>query len=211
MNIAIIGATGDTGRHFLELATSAGHNVRALARNPDKLADWHDRVAVHRADGRDVDSLRAAIDDSVDVVVNIVGAAGLLQARKVKDLYSATGRNLVTAMAGRVSRLVAVTSSGVVPQPNDGWLYRRLLKPMFLAKMYADMLRLEAILDDSSLDFIIARPPYLTNGSPTGTYRVAVDRVFDDDESLRRGDLAHFLLRACESTQWQRARIALSD
>jgi len=40
MKIAIIGATDGSGRHFLELATGAGHDVRALARTVGKLADW---------------------------------------------------------------------------------------------------------------------------------------------------------------------------
>ena len=37
MRIAIIGATGGSGRHFLELASGAGHDVTALARSVEKL------------------------------------------------------------------------------------------------------------------------------------------------------------------------------
>ncbi len=211
MNIAIIGATGDTGRHFLKLATGAGHQVRALARHPDKLETWRDRIEICQADGRDVASLRQALDPSVDVVVDVIGASSLMQARKVRDLYSTTAANLVEAMQGQVARIVAVTSSGVVPQPNDSWFYRRVLKRMFLARMYEDMVRMEYVLRASGLDYIVARPPYLTKGAPTGTYRIAVDDLFDDDDSLRRGDLAHFLLRACESEDWHRVHVALSE
>lgn len=212
MNIAIIGATGATGLCFLELATKAGHQVRALARNPDKLRDWKDRIEIREADGRDPASLRAGLDPSVEVVVNIVGASNLRQARRVRDLYSATAKNLVGAMQGHgIERMVAVSSGGVEPQPNDGWFYTRVFKPLFLQPMYDDMGRMEALLTASSVDAIIVRAPYLTRGEPTEDYRVSVGSVFEDDGSLRRGDLAHFLLRACTHRKWRRETIWLSE
>lgn len=212
MNIAIIGATGATGLCFLDLATKAGHRVRALARNPDKLRDWEGRIEIRQADGRDPASLRAGLDPSVEVVVNIVGASNLRQARRVRDLYSKTATNLVEVMQGHgIERMVAVSSGGVEPQPNDGWFYARVFKPLFLQRMYDDMLRMEAILAASPIDAIVVRAPYLTRGEPTEDYRVSVGSVFEDDRSLRRGDLAHFLLRACTHEQWRRETIWLSE
>ena len=56
-----------------------GHDVRALARNPDKLADveWRDRVKVERGDLGDTESLIAAFD-GVDVVYYLVHSMGTL-------------------------------------------------------------------------------------------------------------------------------------
>ncbi|MEM9729575.1 MAG: NAD(P)H-binding protein [Myxococcota bacterium] len=213
MKIAIIGATGGSGRHFLELASGAGHEVTALARTVEKLSDWQNHIQVVQADGRDLASLAAALDPSIEVVVNIVGASNLSQARKVTDLYSVTSSNLIDALYHHgIRRLVSVSSSGVEPQENDNWFYVHILKRFFLQPMYDDMLRMEALFHGSTLDYTIVRPPYLTKGAPTGKYRTSVDANFTDDKTLRRGDLAHFLLRACEDADtWSRSMVALSE
>lgn len=38
MKLAVFGATGGTGRHLVEQALRAGHDVRALVRTPDRAA-----------------------------------------------------------------------------------------------------------------------------------------------------------------------------
>lgn len=213
MRITLIGATGGSGRHFIELALAAGHELTALARTPEKLAGIDARVRVVRADGRAPASLGAALAGGADALVSIVGASSLLEARKVTDLYSVTTRNLIEACrAAAVQRLLVVSSSGVQPQPNDGWFYVHVLKRLFLGPMYRDMLRMESLLSASDLDYTIVRPPYLTGGRPTGRYRISVGAPFVDDKSLGRGDLAHFLLRAVEEPRaYRRQVVALSE
>lgn len=213
MRIGIIGATGDTGRHFLQQATDSGHHVTALARTVSKLHDWKDKLEIRQADGRDRESLAAALSGHYDCVVSIVGASGLLEARRVEDLYSVTTHNLIHAMRSNgIGRLVVVSSSGVEPQANDNWFYVHILKRFFLANMYADMLRMEQLVEASDINYTIVRPPYLTKGKMTGKYRVSKGRNFTDDKTLRRGDLAHFLLTATENpNEYSRVKVALSE
>ncbi|MEO0559377.1 MAG: NAD(P)H-binding protein [Bacteroidota bacterium] len=202
MHIALIGATGGSGRHLIDLALDKGHRVTALARTPAKLQDVASRIEVRQADGRDRDSLYDALDGPIDAVVTIVGASGLLEARKVTDLYSVSADNLIDAMTARgLDRLIAVSSSGVEPQENDGWFYVNILKRFFLNPMYEDMQRMESLIQASSLNYTIVRPPYLTKGPPTGRYRIRKGGNLPDDASLRRGDLAHFLRRAVEEPE----------
>jgi putative NADH-flavin reductase len=196
MNIALIGATGGTGRAFIDQALAAGHTVTALARTPAKLQSVADRVEVLQCDSRDVESLKRALSRPFDAVVCIVGASGLLEARKVTDLYVKTAENLELAMQSvGLCRLVVVSSSGVQPQENDNWFYVHVLKRFFLQPMYDDMLRMENRVRASPLDYTIVRPPYLTSGPVSGNYRVSTTGHFKDDKSLSRADLAHFLLR----------------
>ena len=213
MKIIIIGATGATGRHFLQLAHEAGHEVTALARSPEKLDDWKSKIEILQADGRNQESLSNALKSGCDCLISIVGASGLLEARRVSDLYSVTTANLLQAMqSNELGRLIVVSSSGVEPQENDNWFYVNILKRFFLQNMYDDMLRMEALLEKSNVNYTIVRPPYLTKGQPTGKYRVSKNQNFVDDESLRRGDLAHFLLRSAESPEeFSRMKVALSE
>ncbi len=214
MQVAIIGATGGTGRSFVEQALAANHEVTALARTPAKLQELSTRARIIQADGRDAASLKAALDGRFDAVVSIVGANGLLEARRVTDLYSVTTRNLIAAMQERqLSRLVVVSSGGVEPQPSDNWFYVHVLKRFFLGPMYKDMLAMERLLEASSFDYTIVRAPYLTGGAkPGGKYRVSVGQEFVDDKSLSRGDLAHFLLRSVEAPDsFRRRTVWISD
>lgn len=213
MYLTIIGATGATGRAFVEQSLARGHTVTALARSPEKLQEFGDRIRVARADGRDAASLMAALTPDMDVVVNIVGASGLLEARRVTDLYSVTAGNLVTAMrSAGIARIVAVSSGGVAPQPSDNWFYIHILKRFFLEPMYADMRRMEAILTSSGVRATIVRPPYLTNGKVSGRYRTLLDAPIPDDKTLHRADLAHFLLRVCEEvTPWEGHWVSVSE
>ncbi|MEL6615765.1 MAG: NAD(P)H-binding protein [Bacteroidota bacterium] len=213
MHIALIGATGGTGRHLIDLALQNGHRVTALARTPSKLEDVASRIEVRKADGRDRDSLYAALDGPFDAVVTIVGASGLLEARKVTDLYSVSATNLIDAMEARgLNRLIAVSSSGVEPQENDGWFYVNVLKRFFLNPMYGDMQRMESRIQASPLDYTIVRPPYLTKGDATGTYRIRKGGNLPDDGSLRRGDLAHFLRETIETPEpYSRMVVAVSE
>jgi len=137
----------------------------------------------------------------------------LLAARKVEDLYSRTTRNLLHAMqANDHRRIVVVSSSGVEPQANDNWFYVHVLKRFFLSNMYADMLRMEQLIVRSDFDYTIVRPPYLTGGALTGTYRISKGQNFTDDKTLRRQDLAHFLLKVAENpTEYARMRVAVSE
>ncbi len=110
----VTGATGYVGGRLAPRLLDRGYGVRALARNPDKLADvpWRDRVEVIRGDLGDPDSLLAAFD-GVDVVYYLVHSMGTSPDFVAEEARSA--RNVVAAArrAG-VRRLVYL--SGLHPQ-----------------------------------------------------------------------------------------------
>jgi len=92
----VTGATGYIGARLVPRLLERGHHVRALARNPDKLADvpWRDQAEVARGDLGDVDSLIAAFD-GIDVVYYLVHSMGTAK-DFAADEAGAVG-NVVTA------------------------------------------------------------------------------------------------------------------
>jgi uncharacterized protein YbjT (DUF2867 family) len=64
MRCVVFGATGYIGGRLVPALLDAGHAVRAVARDPGKLAEtpWRDRAEVVRADLADAGSVRAALD-----------------------------------------------------------------------------------------------------------------------------------------------------
>jgi uncharacterized protein YbjT (DUF2867 family) len=76
---------------------------------------------------------------------------------------------------------------------------------------YADMARMEAYLDSVPLDWTVIRAPRLTDGPPTGRTRVSLDQPILDGGSLRRADLADFMLEALDRPDTYRRRVHLAS
>lgn len=114
MRCLVTGATGYIGARLVPRLLDEGHSVRALARNPDKLADvpWRARVEVARGDLGDVDSLIDAFE-GMDVVYYLVHSMGT--AKNFSDEESRSVRNVVTA-ARRAGVRRFVYLSGLHPE-----------------------------------------------------------------------------------------------
>jgi nucleoside-diphosphate-sugar epimerase len=115
MKVLVTGATGFTGGHLARHLASHGHDVRALARDPQKATTLGPQVRVVRGDLLDRASLGAACD-GVDVVYNI--AALYRQAGLPKDRYRdvnahAVGWLIEAAAAGGAKRVVHCSTVGV--------------------------------------------------------------------------------------------------
>jgi uncharacterized protein YbjT (DUF2867 family) len=77
LRVLVTGATGYIGGRLAPLLVHAGHRVRAMARNPDKISDvpWAPDVEVVRGDLTDPGSLDDACRD-IDVVYYLVHSMG---------------------------------------------------------------------------------------------------------------------------------------
>ena len=73
----VTGATGYIGGRLVPRLLENGFEVRALARNPDKLdkVPWRDRIEVAKGDLGDPASLEAAFE-GIDVVYYLVHSMG---------------------------------------------------------------------------------------------------------------------------------------
>lgn len=199
LNIAVLGATSKTGQSFIEqMAAKEEVNVFAFVRNVQKLkkslGSIPKNLQIVPFDVMGNQSWAIQLS-KCDVWVSIVGISGLWSARNPNQLYEKTA-GLLTTMARRFNpkRVIVVTSGGVIESETEPWILKSVLKPYFLNPMYDDMRMMERMIGQSSMNFTVVRPPYLTNGPLKGVYRVIVDDWFKDDKVLSRKDLAHFLV-----------------
>ena len=75
--VLVAGATGYIGRRLVAALVAAGHQVRCLARTPEKLdaESWRAQVAVVTADVLDRTSLGVAFDVDADYyLVHSIGS-----------------------------------------------------------------------------------------------------------------------------------------
>ncbi|MDX3458361.1 SDR family oxidoreductase [Streptomyces sp. ME02-8801-2C] len=205
MKLTIVAATGGIGRHLVEQAVAAGHEVTAVARRPRELPGGVRAVAVDLT-RPDMRMLAGAVRGS-DAVLSALGPRN---PRADAGITSHGTRAIVAAMqAEHVRRIIVVSAAPVGPvpvpgrpapprhDPGDGFFMRYLGGPLTRAmfgRHYADLAVTEQTLRDSELAWTVSRPPKLTDKPLTSRYRTALNRNVRGGFSVSRADVAHHML-----------------
>lgn len=189
--IGVIGATGATGQQVCRSATQSGYRVVAVVRTPAAFSQ--PGVEVRRADVSDLSSLCEALE-GVDAVIGCFGVSGLRRALAATTLYSAGIKSVIQAMEYRgISRLVMLSSAGVLHGSTNGFLWNRILRPLCW-RMYADISEMEVSLAQSNLSWTLVRPPQLVDRE-NDTLEIREDAPPDGPTQLGRRVLAEFMVR----------------
>jgi putative NADH-flavin reductase len=146
MRLALLGASGRIGQHVLARALQSGHEVTALARDPQSLTAAA-RLTVLTGDATD-SAVVAELMTGADAVLSALGPRGA----KSPALMASAGRNIVAGMTkAGVRRLVCVSASGAFIQhdPDSGALVKMIL-PRVLAKTFADVREMEAAISPAT-------------------------------------------------------------
>ena len=192
MKLAILGATGLTGRELVRQALSQAHTVTALVRNPDKLDVESPNLKFVKGDVTNYASVERIVKGQ-DAVISTLGASNL----KRNPALTGGVLNVVRAMEEMgVQRLVYESAFGAGDSRKRlGLLFRVVVADLILRNAIADHGEKEAIVNRSLLDWIIVRPAGLTKGPKTSSYRASttVDDSFPRGK-ISRADVAEFML-----------------
>jgi putative NADH-flavin reductase len=221
MKLTIVAATGGIGRHLLEQALAAGHEVTAVVRDPSRLST---PARVVTADLAVTGS--AALETAVagaDAVLSGLGARSTADAgvaergtRAVTEAMLATGVRRIVVVSAAPIGTVASPRRPHPPKhdPGDGFAMRYLLGPLVKAALrghYADLARMEDVLTDSGLDWTAVRPPRLTDKALTGGYRTALGRNLPGGVRISRADAAHLMLRVLDQPETIKAAVGIAN
>ena len=190
--IALFGATGRTGRHVLDQALTAGHQVRALARRPEVLEPRAGLTVIGGdvTDPAAVGSVIEGADAVVSVFGHVKGSPPTVQTDGTRVIVEAMRRTGIT-------RIISLSGGGLRypekdrPKPADHII--RLLLTLIAPAVLSDATAHLQALRDSGLDWTVVRGPRLTDGPRTGSYRVGWVGV-DASTSISRADLAASIL-----------------
>lgn len=204
MRIVVLGANGGVGRHAVRAAAERGHQVVAAARatDPGAADDGVDRRAV---DVRDADAVHAALA-GVDAVLWCVGVTRT----SGPGVGSAALPHVVAAARSHgVTRLVSVSGAGV-DLPGDrkglGARFVSALTHRLAGALVGDKEAEHRVLAASDLVWTEVRPPRLSDGGPTGRWRLGDDAPGLIASPVTRGDVAEAMLDlAADAGQWVRA------
>lgn len=209
MKLTIFGATGGTGQELVKQALADGHMVTAYVRNPDKVKQQDERLAVVQGEMHESEKIAQAIAGA-DAVISALGPTSNTPERPLT-----TGmKHIVAAMKKTgARRLITATGAGVA-DPNDkpqliGRLFGLALR-LFARHVLADSQGMVAAIRGSDLDWTLARAPRLNDNPGTGQLKVGYAGQGPGTQ-LARADFARFMLNQLSSDQWVNKAPMLSN
>ncbi|MCE3602513.1 NAD(P)H-binding protein [Massilia sp. P8910] len=204
MKLAIFGATGATGRHLVDQALQAGHEVSALVRSADRLSIVHPRLRLVVGTFSQQDGVRDVVQGA-DAVISVLGA----RKGDASAICTEGVRGIVAAMeTAGTHRLVALSAYGA-SETRKASLFIRVVRRIIAAKM-RDKDSMEALVRASALDWTLVRPPVLTNGPRTGRYRAGTTLNPGIAGTLARADLAAFMLSEAVGGNYRGAAVVVA-
>lgn len=207
--LIVFGATGGTGKQVVNQALLAGHQVTVVVRNPATFALQHPQLVTVKGDVLQPATFQQALHGQ-DAVISCLGS----RVRAPTTVYSEGIKNFAGAMQQvGIDRLFCF-SAIAVEVPPYGSLLTKLVTKYILQRvfnyLYVDMLRMEALLRESSLNWTVIRPPQLTNGAQMGHYRTTINEPIRNPTKISRSDLAHYLITHLTDEATYKARIEIS-
>lgn len=196
-NIALFGATGQTGKIFLSKALDAGYAVTALVRDTEKLTLQHPKLQVIQGDVLNKLDVHKTLRNA-SVVVSLFG-----HVKNSPEWLQTNGtKNIVEAMQAQgITRIISLSGGGLpYPEKDRPKLADKLIRTIMklaVPKILNDAIRHHEVLVQSNLNWTIVRGPRLTNEPEKGTYRVGWVGV-NASTKIGRADLTDFILTQVE-------------
>jgi putative NADH-flavin reductase len=194
MHLAVLGATGRTGRLVVEAARKRGHVVTALTRGTPPA----DQETLKWVRG-DIDSRRALLE-TVERQDAVISALGPTKA----DLHVCSAATARLIDLG-VTRLVVISGAAVdIPGDNKDLIGRAVsnLVRMLSPAVFADKQQEISLLLNSDIDWTAIRAPRLTNKTSDRPIQVRLDR--SPGTVIDRGTLARFCVDVAEGDLYAR-------
>lgn len=203
MRLLVLGASGGVGSKLVQQAVARGHHVTAQTRDPARL---HEEAGVSVIVGSPTDE--AFLKQHVAGHDAVILAIGVDSSGKT-TLFSESTRAVIGAMqAAGVKRLLAITGIGAgETRGHGGWLYNRVVFPLFTRNRYADKDRQEAMIEQTDLDWTIVRPAPFTARAGRGRWHVVTDIPSGLQlRSITREEVAAFILDCVEGDRFIRQK-----
>ncbi len=195
--IALFGATGQTGKLFLEAALEKGYEIQVLVRDISKLNQKSDKLTFFQGDVLNIDDVNKTIKNC-DLAVSLFG-----HVKNSPEWLQTNGtKNIIQAMKNfGVERIISLSGGGLPFLDKDepkfiDKLIRTIMKIM-VPKVLNDAIEHHKILKESGLKWTIVRGPRLTNDAKINTFKVSWVGV-NSGTKISRGDLADFIITQIE-------------
>lgn len=185
-NVVLIGASGFVGSAILDEALNRGHQVTAVALNPEKITSTHPNLTVVKADATNPDTL-ALLAKGKDAVISAYNP-GWTNPRQYEETLENYPKIVEGAKRSGVKRLLIVGGAGTlfvkpgVRLIDTGTLPKEWLPGVkSLGEFY-----LNTLFHEKDIDWVFFSPAgnlgNMGKGIRTGKYRLGKDDMIFDEK-----------------------------
>jgi putative NADH-flavin reductase len=212
MKIAIIGANGNIGSRITQEALNRGHQVTAIARNPEKLTIKNANLTLAKADALDTNQL-AEVLKGHDAVVSSFGINWNDPA--TFPLYSVAAQSAIdAAKKAGVKRIINVGGAGSLEAaPGVQLVDTPQFPAQYRAAANEQRKSLDVFRKETDLDWTFFSPAIVIEaGTRTGKFRIGKDNpVFDEHHHshISYEDYAVALIDELENPQFIKQRFTV--
>jgi uncharacterized protein YbjT (DUF2867 family) len=195
-NVLVLGAGGQIARRAIEMLAGEDVELRLLLRDASKLADAPEGARVVEGDVLDRDELDAAARGEDVVYANLAGDLDVQAARIVESMTTAG-----------VGRLIFITALGIydeVPGAFGAWNRRQIGPMLGPYRAAADT------IEESTLDYTILRPAWLTDADEVSYEVTQRDEPFKGTEVSRKSVAALVTDIVTHPDRWMRANLGVN-
>src|SRR2546421_12043878 len=202
MNLAVLGATGRTGRLVVQQALATGHTVTALVRTPEKLTLRDSSLRVLEGKATDAADVARALEGA-DAVLSTLGGGGSVIVDSTRAIVEAAHMTAVRRVVVLSSFFVERERLGAVP---------RFLTGVAMGAVIKDKSAGEQLLRESDLDWTVIYASVLKDGPASGAVEVlsvgAKRRISD---RVSRADVAEWMVRAAANSQLSHRNVGITE
>jgi len=198
--IAVIGATGKSGKYLVNQLVQQGYSIRVLLRDPAKFTMTDPRIEIVQGDARDYTAIYSLLENC-DAVISTLG-----QRKGEPPVFSQATTHIVRAMRERnMNRYIVVTGLSIdIPGDKKSFRTRLLSRIMkwFFASVIADKQKEFSVLAGSSVSWTLVRLPMIELTDKTGA--ITIDLHDCPGKKIRATDLAVFLIQQLSDSRFIR-------
>ncbi|MEK6753809.1 MAG: NAD(P)H-binding protein [Chloroflexota bacterium] len=204
MKLAILGSTGFVGTILIQKALAQGHQLKVLARSPEKLGGMKDKVEVVTGDMFDPAALESLVQ-GVDAVISVAGPP--MNGKFNVEQHATATKNLVSAMKNaKVNRLITIAGAAAkVPGQKLGFK-QSLLRLLLGNIVMPDVIKTKDIelktIAESNLNWTVLRPPIVGSGNAAGN--IAASETDMTGTKIDVEDITDFMLSLLQTHEWDR-------
>lgn len=203
MHIALLGASGRTGRYFYEQALAQGHSLTVLVRKP---CFTDERVTEVIGDACDQQVVLKACEGA-DSIVSALGTDN------AQVLSRSTPCILAAMQAHAITRVLTVGTAGILQSRTapEKLRYETAESKRTLTTAVKDHRAMYEQLQASPYDWTILCPTRLIEADVMGAYRLEVNYLPIDAQQIARIEVADALMHLLTATDVNKKRIGIAQ
>jgi len=215
--IAIIGATGRTGKHLVEQVARQNYIPVCLERESSEYNSIKVEPISIIGTPLNYDDVFKALDGCFTVLcaLNISRKSDAPWAKVISpaNLLEESMKNIAKAMKEHgIKRVITVSAWGVGDSYNEvNWMFRLLINKTNVGVAYNGHEKQERVLQESELDWTAVRPVGLSNEKVSRPTRVSLNGDKKLKMMISRKDVAKFMLDIIDKEMYYRTFPSISN